>query len=424
MPSHVSHAHVAASPSTSAVLAPSHSSSSSDDDDFRTVDVSAYFVAAKEPKFDSSDDEMHRFIAIKKRRLKRRLVAASLLACASMVDAYCRYRGGVQELRNIQIPDKDFDPDSFCDKSFVCWFRFERYEMQAIIRQLNLPDVIISSERDRANTFDVFCLLCAKYAYPMRYCQLVREFGRSASAMSRLIKSLRQLLYHRFCNRLRHPPALSAEECACFASKCRAICGHPIVVGFIDGTVREICKPSKLQGPMYSGKDRVHSLKYQAINTPDGIIRHIAGPFPGSRHDQFMLRESGILDWIAEFPKQQVTNWPHVIYADLGYSVIPGRIEVPFHDEAINVVHAAYNLAMSSARISVEWSFGAILRHWASLRYVPEQQLLSQRKIGQIYFVAAILTNFLSCLTPNQTSQYFNCAPPSLASYLEWLKSS
>lgn len=402
------------------------SSSSSDEDDSAVVDVSAYFVtgAAKKRNCYSSDDDMDRAIAIRKRRLRHRLVASAMFACASVIDAYCRYRGGVQELRNMEIPHKDFDPDSFCDKTFVCWFRFERYDLKGIIAALNMPDVIISSDRDRANTFDVFCLLCAKYAFPKRYCDLIREFARSASAMSRLIKCLRKLLYHRFCNRLRHPPALCAEECACFASKCRSICGHPIVVGFIDGTVREICKPGQLQGPMYSGKDRVHSLKYQAINTPDGIIRHIAGPFPGSRHDQFMLRESGILEWIAEFPKQQGTNWPHVIYADLGYSVIPGLIEVPFHDDAINVVHAAYNLAMSSARISVEWAFGSILQHWASLRYVPHQQLLSQRKIGQIYFVAAMLTNFLSCLKPNQTSQYFNCAPPSLTSYLEWLKST
>ena len=240
--------------------------------------------------------------------------------------------------------------------------------------------------------------------------------------MSRLIKTLRQLLYSRFSHRLRHPPPLDAEQCATFASKCRSICGHPIVVGFIDGTVREICRPTKLQGPLYSGKDRIHSLKYQAINTPDGIIRHLAGPYPGSRHDQFMLRESGILDWIAQFPVQQGTNWPHVIYADLGYSVVPGCIEVPFHDEAINVMHAAYNHAMSSARISVEWTFGGILRHWASLRYVPQQQLLSNRKIGQVYFVAALLTNFLNCVSPNETSQYFQCTPPSLEAYLAWLK--
>jgi hypothetical protein len=401
------------------------SQSSEDSDANSRVDVSGYFVGQKRGNnFCSSDDEEQRGVALKKRKLKRRLVASALMACASLMEAYVVYRGGLQELRNYEIPLKVFNPDTFCDKMFVSWFRFEREEVALIIRELNLPDFIISSERDRGRTFDVFCLLCAKYAFPVRYCQLIREFARSAPAMSRLIKSLRQLLYSRFKDRLRHPPPLDAEQCACFASKCRAICGHPVVVGFIDGTVREICRPTHLQGAMYSGKDRIHSLKYQAINTPDGMIRHLAGPFPGSRHDQWMLRESGILEWIAEFPKQQGTNWPHVIYADLGYSVVPGCIEVPYHDEAINVMHAAYNDAMASARISIEWAFGAILRHWASLRYVPSQQLLSNRKIGQVYFVAAFLTNCLNCLKPNQTAQYFKCQPPSLDAYLTWLKCS
>ena len=400
------------------------SSDSCEDDDGcnKLVDVASYFVGKKRKAYWCSTDDEYG-VQVKKRHLKRRLFASALLSCASLMEAYCRYRGGVQELRNYEIPDKVFDPDSFCDKMFVSWFRFERHEIQLIIRHLNLPEFIISSDRDRETTFNVFCLMCTKYAFPIRFCQLIREFGKSAPAMSRLIKALRQLLYSRFSDRMRDPPPLDAVQCACFASKCRAICGHPVVVGFIDGTVREICRPTKLQGPMYSGKDRIHSLKYQAINTPDGIIRHLAGPYPGSRHDQFMLRESNILDWIAQFPAQEGTNWPHVIYADLGYSIVPGCIEVPFHDEAINPMHAAYNHSMSSARISVEWAFGAILRHWASLRYVPHQQLLSNRKIGQIYFVSAFLTNCLNCLKPNQTSQYFQCTPPSLEAYLAWLKS-
>jgi hypothetical protein len=402
----------------------SNVSSDSDNEDSNLVDVSAYFKQQfLKDDCNSSDDE--RNTQVKKRRLRRRLVASTLLACTSLMQAYVRYRGGLQQLRNYEVPEKSIrlGPNAFCDKMFRSWFRFERFEVHAIIQRLDLPNVVVSSERDRAPIFEVFCMMCAKYAFPKRFCDLLREFCRSTSAMSRLISTLRKLLYSRFAQRLRHPPPLSQEQCACFASKCRAVCGHPVVVGFIDGTVREICRPTKLQGPLYNGKDRIHSLKYQAINTPDGTIRHLGGPYPGSRHDQFMLRDSGILDWIAQFPKQQGSDWPHVIYADLGYSIVPGCIEVPYHDEAINVVHAAYNNAMSSARISVEWAFGGILMHWASLRYVPHQQLLSNRKIGQIYFVAALLTNLLNCIRPNETAQYFNCTPPTLDDYLSWLMS-
>ena len=391
-------------------------------DDNNAVDVSA-FLTSKFRKFgaEEDEDEIERLIAVRKRFMLRRMAASLLVCCKDLIDSYVSYRGGLNELRNFVPGVRVFDPKSFDDKMFVAFFRFEREEIAMIIQDLNLPSFIVSPHRDKDSTFNVFCMMCCKFAYPLRFCGLVREFGRSQSSISRLVSTLRKLLYERFHFALRNPAPFTSEECACFASHIRTFCGHPIVVGFIDGTVRQICKPTHLQNPMYNGKDRIHSLKYQAITTPDGIIRHLAGPYPGSRHDQFMLRESGILDWLAGFPLEPEHKCPYAIYADAGYSVQPG-ILIPFHDPEINPIHAGYNAAMSSVRISVEWAFGAILTHWAALRHVPDQQLLSNRKIGQTYFVAALLTNFLDCVRPNATSQYFSLKPPSLTHYLEWLQ--
>lgn len=393
------------------------SSSSSSESEGDLVNVNRFLVGKYRPGDEVFEDE-ERELAVKRRRLKRRLATTLLIAAKGVLEAYVSYRGGLNEMRTYVVPQKVWNPDSFCDRNFQAHFRFERHEAELIINELALPSHIVTSHRDKAPVLEVFCMMCMKFAYPTRYCTMLREYGRSQSAMSRLIKALRSELYDRYSHSLRHPRPLCEDECACFASKCRSKCGNPIVVGFIDGTVREITKPTVLQGPLYNGKDRKHSLKYQAINTPDGIIRHLAGPYPGSRHDQFMLKESRILEWIGLFPPQANTGWPHVIYADCGYSTVPGKIEVPFADEAVNPVHAGYNNAMTTVRISVEWAFGGILRHWASLGWVPDQQLLSQRKIGQIYFVAALLTNLLNCVRPNQTSQYFDCTPPSLSEYL------
>ena len=388
------------------------------------VNVSGFLLAdyrRRDAADGYSSEEVAREHAVKKRRLKRQLCAAVVVCSAKLMEAYVKYRGGIQEIRNYDIPEKRFDPSTMCDKMFVSLFRFERDEVELLISALQLPRYIISDQRDRGATFEVFSLLCMKYAFPTRFCQMIREYGRSASSMSRLIKSLRIMLYESYSHALRYPPLLTPEECACFASAIRKVSGHPVIVGFVDGTVREICKPSLLQGAFYTGKDRIHALKYQAINTPDGLIRHLAGPYPGARHDQFMLKESKVLDWIGGFPRQQGTSWAHVIYADCGYCKIDSRIEVPYHDAEINVLHAAYNDKMSSSRISVEWAFGGILKYWSALRHVPSQQILSNQKIGQIYFVAALLTNLLNCVRPNQTSQYFKCEPPSLQAYLAWL---
>ncbi|POM67119.1 Hypothetical protein PHPALM_16924 [Phytophthora palmivora] len=53
------------------------------------------------------------------------------------------------------------------------------------------------------------------------------------------------------------------------------------VWGFIDGTIRPICRPSKGQRVMYNGHKRIHAMKFQTVVTPDGIISHLFGPVDG-----------------------------------------------------------------------------------------------------------------------------------------------
>lgn len=58
-------------------------------------------------------------------------------------------------------------------------------------------------------------------------------------------------------------------------------------VGFVDGTELRIARPSgsMIQRAAYNGHKRKHSLKYQAVNTLDGMIAHLHGPFEGWRRD-------------------------------------------------------------------------------------------------------------------------------------------
>ena len=50
------------------------------------------------------------------------------------------------------------------------------------------------------------------------------------------------------------------------------------IYGFIDGTHRAICRPIMMdQKFFYSGYKKVHSVKFQAIMAPDGLIIHLAG---------------------------------------------------------------------------------------------------------------------------------------------------
>ena len=58
-------------------------------------------------------------------------------------------------------------------------------------------------------------------------------------------------------------------------------------VGFIDGTVIGIALPSGFDSQLFAcnGHKRKHALKFQAVNSPDGMILHAYGPMEGRRHD-------------------------------------------------------------------------------------------------------------------------------------------
>ena len=53
---------------------------------------------------------------------------------------------------------------------------------------------------------------------------------------------------------------------------------YKIVKGFIDGTIRPICRPSQEQRIMFNGHKRVHSLKFQSVTLPNGLIANLFAP--------------------------------------------------------------------------------------------------------------------------------------------------
>ena len=48
--------------------------------------------------------------------------------------------------------------------------------------------------------------------------------------------------------------------------------------GFVDGTVRPICRLNTNQRVIYNGHKRVHALNFQSIAIPNGLIANLCGP--------------------------------------------------------------------------------------------------------------------------------------------------
>ncbi|DAZ99510.1 TPA: hypothetical protein N0F65_005382 [Lagenidium giganteum] len=189
---------------------------------------------------------------------------------------------------------------------------------------------------------------------------------------------------------------------------------HPSCIGFIDGTVRAICRPSRQQRFVYNGQKRKHALKYQSVITPDGIIRHLHGSVPGSRHDAYLLSLSKLADEVSGLLDGGEVQY--VIYGDPAYARQSFLLS-PFQGSALTTRQQAFNKKMSSVRVSVEWVFGDVLRYWAFTDYHKNQKLHLQA-VGNIYHIAVVLTNVMTCLHGSQTRRYFRLSPPSLRAYL------
>jgi len=211
---------------------------------------------------------------------------------------------------------------------------------------------------------------------------------------------------------LKHLLLLSEESKSTYCCNTRCF-------GFIDGTVRSICRPTKYQRVCYNGHKRVHGLKFQSVVLPNGLIGHLFAPLEGRRHDCALLRHSGLLDQLEERQWRTADGHSFALYGDPAY---PNRdfLISPFRGAVLTAEESAFNRAMSSVRECVEWEFGKILSIFAYLDYKKNQKIFLQ-PVAKYYIVGAILANCHTCLYGNQTSNYFDLRPPTLEEYLHSL---
>ena len=187
------------------------------------------------------------------------------------------------------------------------------------------------------------------------------------------------------------------------------------VCGWLDGTVRPICKPKHEQRAVYIGRKEAYALKIQSVVTANGMIANLYGPVEGRRHDSRMLAMSGLLDQIEQHsfsPDGQAL----CIYGNPAY---PHRLHLqhPFARRAA-LAHdqVAFHKSMSQVRIAVEWVFGDIIDYFKFLD-IKKNFKIGLSAVGIFSIASALLRNFLTCFYGNSTSNFFQLDPPSLNEY-------
>jgi hypothetical protein len=311
----------------------------------------------------------------------------------------CYYPNGRLDFNNLPRPATEM-------------FRFSVEQLHGLCRVLNLPGVWITKNKLRSSSMEALAILCRRLCYPNRWCDLVVLFGRSSGDLCHIFMEILHYLYDRFNHSLlqgidwnRIESSLQTFGSA-IASK-----GAPLntIIGFIDGTTREICRPTYFQRTCYNGHKKYHALKFQSIVSPDGIILHLFGPIEGRRHDCILLRESN-LDSIFDDPR----STGYHIYGDPAYAR-RGYMLSGYKGSNLTDAQKLFNTRMSKVRESVEWGFKLIITNWAFLDFEKNLKVFLS-PVAKMYSVGALLTNFLTCMQRgNQISDYFQVTPPTIA---------
>lgn len=335
----------------------------------------------------------------------------------SVVDLYLRQR----RVNRLSTTNFTFNFNSLSEEQCLLQFRFTREYVEKMVSVVGWPAGMTHSSRNRYSCSPILCtcVLLRRLATPCRWTDLELLFGKHTPQLSEIfwetLESFLELRKSLVFGHVREDfikPRLERYADAIYA-KTNALDN---CVGHIDGTVLGIARPNEqgLQEVVYNGHKRKHALKFQAITAPDGLFLHCYGPMEGRRHDWTLYVRSNMDAQLESAMYHDAREY--CIYGDSGYNA-RWFLECPFQGADLNANQRAFNAAMAESRVTVEWAFKEVKCYWTTVDFKRKMRL-KESPIGALYQAAVVLTNMRACVYPNQTSQYFDCAPPSLEEYV------
>lgn len=313
---------------------------------------------------------------------------------------------------------QEFDLDKMSDAECKAEFRFYKNDIYNLADLTAIPENVVCYNRSKIPKLEAFCIFLKRFAYPCRYGDMMQRFARSVPELSMVSNNILNLIHTNFREKIESfdQPWLSPVKLQEYAEAIHDQ-GAPLDCcwGFVDGTVRPICRPGRHQKILYNGHKRIHSIKFQSVVTPNGLIANLYGPMEGCRHDCALLAASGILGRMEQF-SYSADGRLLCIYGDPAYP-LRQHLQGPFKGAHLTEEQKQFNKAMSAARVSVEWIFGDILTYFKFLDFKKNLKI-GLSAVGKMYKVNAIMHNIRTCLYKNLTSNVFGVEPPSVEEYL------
>ena len=150
-------------------------------------------------------------------------------------------------------------------------YRFRKDDIFRLRRSLGVPQMITLENGWRVDGLEALCITLQRYAYPCRYGDLLKTYGRPVPHLCMIVKWMTNFIYdnHGHLVSSLAQDWLSPQHLQSFANAIH-LKGAALsnCWGFVDGTVRPICRPDQHQGVTYNGHKRIHALKFQSVTTP------------------------------------------------------------------------------------------------------------------------------------------------------------
>ena len=160
-------------------------------------------------------------------------------------------------------------------------FRVEKSDLPQLADALRIPQIFKCDQRSECDGMEGLCMLLRRLAYPCRYSDLIARFGRPVPEICMMTNKVLNFIFENHGHRITqwNNTILNPE---CLEQYAEAIYAKGAALnncfGFVDGTVRPICRPNENQRQVYNGHKRVHALKFQSVAIPNGLVANLYGP--------------------------------------------------------------------------------------------------------------------------------------------------
>ncbi|KAI8117724.1 putative nuclease HARBI1 [Lucilia cuprina] len=204
------------------------------------------------------------------------------------------------------------------------------------------------------------------------------RFNISTSTVSVIIDRVCNFLSNMSPNVIKWP---NEEQKVTSSTAFKNECGFSKVIECIDGTHITIDKPLNLKNQYIDRKGNVSICMQEICNEKKKFISIFVG-YPGSSHDSWIYQNSTIFNKINSYCGENYL---------LGDSAYPcsKHLITPYRDNG----HLTINIKLSSARVSIEHTFGILKQRFRQLYYC---KLKGVKKVCHFIRACCVLHNISS----------------------------